>query len=131
VNDEAEEVDFWKPVQDPLNMNLIDINEQVKEIKFPFMDRVTFWKSLKLTDDYDFPESLISSRNEKILDLLKISSSSSEEDSSQISNSTLSSLSTDSSKEITETTISSELIIETTSSSDFTHSADSDSSNSV
>jgi len=126
VNDEAEEVDFWKPVQDPLNMNLIDINEEVKEIKFPFMDRVAFWKSLKLTDDYDFPGSLISSRNEKTLDILKISSSSSsDEDSSQISDSTLSSLSTD-----TDST-DSEIIIETTtSSSDFTHS-DSDSSNSV
>ena len=36
-------------------MNLIDINDQVKEIKFPFQDRIKFWRSLELTDDYDFP----------------------------------------------------------------------------
>ncbi len=63
MNEDGDDIEFWKPIKDPQNMNIIDINEQVKETKFPFLDRVDFWKSLGFSDDYDLPDSLLSTSN--------------------------------------------------------------------
>lgn len=64
TNENGEEVTFWKPVQDPFNMNVIDINEKVREVKFPFQERLKFWESLNFSDDYTFPSSLIKEKTE-------------------------------------------------------------------